>query len=283
MTMVSLVLIGAVAALIAVMAAWRMADKRADRTVWRRLAATQPHAPAAFNVSMLDGLPDPAQRFFRFAIEPGAALHTVAEISMQGEFSLGSKAAPNYQPMQAEQILATPHGFVWSVRVGRLITGSDAADDSSSWSRFWVLGVAPVARAGDNADHARAAFGRHVAEAVFWTPAALLPGEHVRWRAVDDSTARAIVAYKRMEQTVDVTVGEDGQPMQVVFQRWSNANPDKVFQLQPFGGYLSEFRLFEGFRLPTRVQAGNFFGTDDYFEFFKVAVTSVTFPHVDSG
>lgn len=280
--MVSLVLVAAVAALIAVMTAWRLADKHADRAVWRRLAATQPHAPAAFNVSMLDDLPGPAQRFFRFAIEPGAALRTVAEISMQGEFSLGSKAAPNYQPMQAEQILATPHGFVWSVRVGRLITGSDAAEDSNSWSRFWVLGIAPVARAGDNPDHARAAFGRHVAEAVFWTPAALLPGEYVRWQAVDDSKARAIVAYKGMEQAVDVTVGEDGQPTQIVFQRWSNANPDKIFQLQPFGGYLSEFQLFEGFRLPTRVQAGNFFGTDDYFEFFKVNVTSLNFPRVDS-
>ncbi len=278
MTMLLLVLIGAVAALLAAMAAWRMADQRADLTVWRRLASKQPTSPATFNLSMLDGLPDPAQRFFRFAIEPGTALRTVAEISMQGVFSLGSKARPNYQPMQAEQILAVPHGFLWRVRVGRLFTGSDGAEDGNSWSRFWALGVAPVGRAGNNADHARAAFGRYVAEAVFWTPAALLPGEHVHWQAIDDSTARATVANKGMEQAVDVTVGEDGQPVQVVFQRWSDANPDKVFQLQPFGGYLSEFRLFEGFRLPTRVEAGNFFGTDDYFAFFKVTVTAVNFP-----
>lgn len=283
MTMVSLTLIGAVAALIAAMTAWRIADKRADRTVWRRLASKQPISPDAFNLSMLDGLPDPAQRFFRFAIEPGAALRTVAEISMQGVFSLGSKARPNYQPMRAEQILALPHGFVWRVRVGRIFTGSDVADDGNSWSRFWALGVAPVGRAGNNADHARAAFGRYVAEAVFWTPAALLPGANVRWQAVDDSTARTIVAYKGMEQAVDVTVSEDGRPVKVIFQRWSDANPDKVFQLQPFGGVLSEFRLFEGFQLPTRVEAGNFFGTDDYFAFFKATVTSVTFPRIDSG
>lgn len=278
MTMVTLVLIGVVAALLAAMAAWRMADKRTDLTVWRRLASKQPTSPATFNLSMLDGLPDPAQRFFSFAIEPGTALRTVAEISMQGVFSLGSKARPNYQPMQAEQILASPHGFVWRVRVGHLFTGSDAAEGGNSWSRFWALGVAPVGRAGNNADHARAAFGRYVAEAVFWTPAALLPGEQVRWQAIDDSTARAIVTHKGMEQAVDVTVGEDGRPVQVIFQRWSNANPDNTYRLQPFGGYLSEFRLFEGFRLPTRVEAGNFFGTDDYFAFFKVTVTAVHFP-----
>jgi hypothetical protein len=73
-------------------------------------------------------------------------------------------------------------------------------------------------------------------------------------------------------------VGADGQPSKVVFQRWSDSNPEKTFQLQPFGGYLSDYEDFSGFRLPTRVQAGNFFGTDDYFAFFKATVTSVRFP-----
>ena len=35
---------------------------------------------------------------------------------------------------------------------------------------------------------------------------------------------------------------------------------------------------FGGFRLPTRIEAGNFFETDDYFAFFKARVTSVRFP-----
>jgi len=267
----------------ATLVAWRCTDNRADLAAWRQLASKQPYAPDTFNLSMLKGLPDPAQRFFRFAIEPDAALRTVAEISMQGTFSTGSKAAPNYRPMRAVQVLALPHGFIWRVRVGRLITGSDAAEGGTSWSRFWVLGVAPVARAGSTLDHARSAFGRYVAEAVFWTPAALLPGEHIRWQAVDDSTARVIVTHRGLEQAVNVTVAEDGQPLQVLLQRWSDTNPEKVFRLQPFGGYLSDFRKFEGFQLPTRVEGGNFFGTDDYFAFFKATVTSINFPRRDDN
>lgn len=207
-------------------------------------------------------------------------MRTVAEISMRGEFSLGSRDKPEYMPMHAEQVLAAPHGFVWQVRVGDRVwfTGSDGADEESSWSRFWLLGILPVARAGRNADHRRSAFGRYVAEAVFWTPAALLPGNSVRWEAIDESSARVIVTHDNLEQAVDLTVDAEGRLIKVAFQRWSDANREKRFRAQPFGGYLSDYREFDGFRLPARVEAGNFFDTDDYFAFFKAEVTNVRFP-----
>lgn len=269
-------------ALLAVLA-WRWTDNLAEQDAWRRLVALQPAAPAAFDDSVIATLPNPAQRFFCFAIAPGTPLHTVAEISMEGEFSLGNKAEPNYMPMRAEQLLAAPYGFVWKVRAGDKVwfAGSDGAADGASWSRFWLLDIVPVARAGNNADHMRAAFGRYVAEAVFWTPAALLPGEHVRWAAIDDASARVILTFEGLEQAVDLTVDADGRLTKVIFQRWSDANPEKTFQLQPFGGYLSDYREFNGFRLPTRVEAGNHFETDDYFAFFKATVTAVRFPLMD--
>ena len=275
-----LILLTLAVAAVVFLGGWRWTDKSADQAAWIRLASHQPLAPAAFDLSMIAGLPDPAQRFFRFAIKPGTPLYTVAEVSMQGEFSLGNKMEPNYMPMRAEQILAVPNGFVWKVRAGDKIwfAGSDGADDGISWSRFWLFGIVPVARAGNNEDHARSAFGRYVAEAVFWSPAALLPGENVRWEAIDESTVRVIVRHMGLEQAVELSVDADGTLSEVVFQRWSNANPAKEFQFQPFGGYLSDYKDFGGFRLPTRVEAGNFFGTDDYFAFFKVNVTSVRFP-----
>ena len=63
-----------------------------------------------------------------------------------------------------------------------------------------------------------------------------------------------------------------------MIQRWSNANPDQVYREQPFGGYLSEFHEFGGYRLPTRVEGGNLIGTPDYFPFFKADVTAIRFP-----
>ena len=81
-----------------------------------------------------------------------------------------------------------------------------------------------------------------------------------------------------LEQSVVLTVAEDGSPTRVEFLRWSDANPDKVHRIQPFGGFLFKFREYQGFRVPTHVEAGNFFGTADYFPFFLANVTDVRFP-----
>ncbi len=242
-----------------------------------RLRAFQPANPPRFSAQMVVELPEPARRFFTFAIAEGTPLLTVAEIEMRGQFSLGNKEAPNYMEMQAQQVLAAPHGFVWQMRGGNVsmrVSGSD----SGRWTRFWLAGLIPVARFGGTTDHARSAFGRYVSEAIFWTPAAVLPGPGVTWDAVDENTARLIMRHAGMEQSVEVHVDAQGRPDRIVFPRWSDANPSREFREQPFGGVVSGFKDFGGYRLPTHVEAGNFFGSDAYFPFFIAEVTAVRFP-----
>lgn len=272
-----LILLITVFGLLALLWLWRQMDRRSDLAAMQQLMTAQPERPACFDLAMVAGLPEPARRYFAYTIEPGTPLYTVADIVMDGCFGMGERDKPGYLRMAARQVLALPKGFVWQMRAGRGLMRLSGSD-SQRWTRFWLMEVIPVARMGGTPDHTRSAFGRYVAEAVFWTPAAMLPGPGVRWELVDVNTARVTVRHNRLEQSADVTVAEDGQPTQVSFARWSDANPDKVHRLQPFGGFLSEFRTFGGFRLPTHVEAGNFFGTEDYFPFFIVRVTGITFP-----
>ena len=253
-------------------------DRKADRAEWERLAALQPEQPEFFDPEIVAGLPEPARRYFSYTIQPGAPLLPVAVIEMTGEFSLGTKEDPRYQPMEARQILAVPEGFVWSMRTrgGMPVSGSD----SGSWTRFRIFGLIPVGRLGGNPDHTRSAFGRYAAEATIWAPAALLPGPGVRWSAVDANTARVTITHGELEQAVDISLDPEGRPVEVSFQRWSNANPDKVHRLQPFGAVVSDFRAVGGYRLPFRIEAGNMFGTQDYFPFFIADVTEIKFPGV---
>lgn len=254
----------------------RWHDARADRQEWLRLAALQPSDPGRFNHAMVAELPEPARKFFQFSIEEGARLWTVAEIDMGGQFSLGSKEQPRYQPMQAWQILAAPHGFVWQLELpGALpVSGSDAGH----WTRFRLLGLVPVARQGGDDDHTRSAFGRYVAEALLWTPAALLPGPGVEWKALSEHSARVTVRHQGLEQGVDLHVNAQGQPLHVQFMRWSNANAERIYREQPFGAVPSQFQPVQGFRVPLRVEAGNHYGTEAYFPFFKAEVTALRFP-----
>jgi hypothetical protein len=253
----------------------RFYDYLSDRKEWIRLANFQPSNPISFDLKMVSGLPEPAQRFFKFAIKEGTPLLTVAEIDMGGKFSLGSKEDPNYQEMEAYQILASPEGFLWRLNLRGFmpISGSD----TGKWTRFRILKIIPVARMGDNPDHTKAAFGRYVAESVFWTPAAVLPNENIKWEKVDNDSARVTISSGNISQEVVVKVDAAGCPVLVSFQRWSNANKDKVFRLQPFGGKLSDFREVQGFTIPFKVEAANLFGTIDEFYFFKADVKDIRF------
>jgi hypothetical protein len=259
---------------------WRLADRRRAMRSWKELARSRQRNSQRFEPSMVAGLPEPVRRYFGFMIEDGAPLRTVVQVRTTGEIGLGTKEAPKYRRMRAEQILAPPCGLVWNTRTtsGLMrICGSDVFDGETSGTRFWLMGSLPVVRAGGSRDHARAAFGRVVAEAVFWAPAALLPASGVTWKAIAADVARATVTRNDLSQTVDVRVADDERPTMVVISRWSDANPKRIYQLQPFGGYLSEFRSFDGYRLSVQVEAGNFFGSDDYFPFYKVNVTDIHF------
>ncbi len=263
--------------LLVVVSVWRWLDHNADAVERHRLISLQPVAPVRFDPASIKGLPEAARRYFLFSIAPGTPLQTVAEISMAGQFSLGNKESPNYMDMRAQQTLAAPYGFVWKMHASSgamRISGSDSA----SWTRFWIFGVVPVARMGGDSDHTRSAFGRYVAEAVFWTPAALLPGPGIEWQSVNENTARVIITHENLQQDVELIVDDVGRPTTVQFSRWSDANPEKIYRLQPFGGYLSEYRRFSGFTLPTHIEAGNNFGTDEYFPFYVADVTNVAFP-----
>lgn len=256
----------------------RLLDWRADQVEWTRLAGLQPKSPVRYDPEMVSDLPETAKRFFNFAIAPGTPLLPVAEIEMGGQFSLGSRDDPNYQTMEASQILASPHGFVWQLRLSSKLPVSGS--DSGSWTRFRILGLFPVARLGGSPDHTKSAYGRYVAESVFWTPAAVLPGPGVVWEEVDSNTARVTVSRGALSQTVNVKVEADGRPVEVSFLRWSNANPDKEYRLQPFGGSLSDFHEVQGYRIPFKVEAGNMFGTDYYFAFYMAEVIDIRFPRV---
>lgn len=270
-------ILGAALVAAGAMVIWRAIDRRADGVEMARLLALQPADPQRFSPTMIAHLPEPARRFLSHAIAEGTPLRTVARIEMTGRFALGTQAAPGYIPMTATQVLAAPQGFVWQMRGGAglmRVSGSD----SGTWTRFWAAGLLPVARMGGDPDHALSAFGRAVSEAILWTPATVLPGPGVIWDAPDADTARVTVTEGAWSITADLSLDAEGRATQVVFQRWSNANAGRVWRFQPFGAILSDYREFGGFRVPTHVEAGNLFGTPDYFPFFIAEVRALEFP-----
>lgn len=262
------------------LAGWRILENQRSAQVVERLLQAPLHRHAAYSPELVADQPEPVRRFFNHAIAPGTPLHMVVELKLEGDLDMGSKDARHPRMMTARQVINFPWGYVWQVELQgdemRLV-GSDGAYRGDSWSRFWFMGLIPVAGAGGTVDHYRSSFGRYAAEAVLWSPASVLPGVYARWSAPGEDLARVELSYMGESVVVDITLDQQGAPVQIAFDRWTDANDDKEFRMQRFGAYVSKPQSFDGFTLPTRVIAGNHFGTDAYFPFYEATVTSAQF------
>lgn len=253
----------------------RLSDLRADRQGMAGLLAQAGPPAGVFDPAMLESLPEPARRYLARAIAPGTPLARAVTLEMAGDFVLNGKTLP----MTAHQVLAPPAGFVWQARIGQgasAFAGSDGLVAGQSWTRFRLAGLVPLVRVGGNADHLRSAGTRAMMEAV-WCPAMLLPQAGAVWRQTGPDQAEVAFPSHPDIAPVQLTIGPDGLITAIAAMRWSDANADKRYRLQPFGGPVLESGTFGGFTIPVQMEMGNLWGTPDYAPFFRAKVTAARF------
>jgi hypothetical protein len=249
------------------------------RDAWARIASGAPQSDKVYSADIVAELPEIAQRYFNHAIAPGTPLKNIVELEMAGTFLLGDKS--NYQTfsMEARQILHPPSEFVWipQMQSGAMrISGSDALVAGSAWTRFWLLGLIPVANEKSSPDLLRSAIFRSTMEGV-WVPASLLPQNGVVWEQAGPDKARIRVQRVAPEIVLEMTLDASGAVREILGQRWSNANPKKSFRLQPFGGTIEADATFEGYTIPSKIRVGNHYGTTDYLPFFQAEIASARY------
>lgn len=256
-------------------------DQTERRSVWEALLATREADPPRYDPAMVEGLPEIAQRYFARTISPGTPLHRLVRLDMEGTFVLNGKPLP----MTARQILAPPNrGLVWEAEIGAGLmrfAGSDGfyaptCGPRQSWTKFALLGVVPLARIGGTEDHARAAATRAMLESI-WVPASLLPQYGATWVQTGPDSAEISFDDALGLPPMQITLDAAGDLIEVWSLRWTDANPEKIYRLQPFGGRMLEASRFEGFRIPVQVELGNHWGTPAYAPFFHATITSVRY------
>ena len=264
-----------------VLAKVRHSDNANAAAVWRKLSKMEEDHSPIFKVSMLEGVPPLVKSFFLYMIKPGTPLQYVAVLKMHGEFTVGSSNKSKMVDVKCKQIIAPLHGFVWQVKSTRGLlrfSGSDGLDSNHCWSRMWLMGLWPLRQKNRHDNITKSAFGRMIAESTIWSLAALLPQKKVNWEQISNSKIRVTVSTKLINQQVDITVDpSSGKPSEIVFPRWSNANPMKQFQFQSFGAQVSSFKEIQGFMVPMNIEAGNHYGTKDYSPFYKMVIDSYEF------
>jgi hypothetical protein len=213
--------------------------------------------PAAFESASVAGLPEPVQRWLRYAIDEGTPLSRSVHLDMHGEIRIG-----RWAPFTAVQRMSVADGFVWAATarpLGLPVVGFDRWTRGTGAMRWRLFDAVPLISATGE-DVTRSAAGRHAGELLLHLPTAALSGE-VHWRGLDRDRALAVVRVGADSHGVTLRVGPDGALTELVMQRWGPLARG-AFGWQTFGATLhGEFRV-GGLTIPRRVTAGWHYGTD---------------------
>jgi hypothetical protein len=247
-------------------------NKQNINQIW--LSLEYPTTKQIFTQDLIAELPAPVQRYFLHAITLGTPLATGVKLKMQGYFQ------PNKDQkftMQATEIL-TLKGFVWQAVMGNKlfnIKGADYYYNNSGKVEFKLWGLIPLVKE-ENSDVSRSSIGRCGGE-LFWLPSALLPQNQVSWQAIDNNIIQA--SFNIDSDTVNLTfiIDENGRVLEAKLPRWGNQTTDKIWQYIPFGGTFSQETSFQGFTIPSQINAGWWLGTEKYNVFFQATIEAADF------
>ncbi|MFM7408168.1 MAG: DUF6920 family protein [Cuspidothrix sp.] len=241
--------------------------------IWQSLEKTATFQKT-FNSDLIANLPEPVQRYFLHAITPGTLLATGVKLKMQGYIQVTKEKRLT---MQATEIL-TPQGFVWRARMENIffhIQGADYYYRNHGKVEFKIWGLIPFLNE-ENTNVTRSSIGRCGGE-LFWLPSALLPQSQVNWQAIDNSTIQATFNVDSETITPTLIIDEKGRVLVAKLPRWGDKTTSKTWEYIPFGGTFAQDRNFQGYTIPSQINAGWWLGTEQYDGFFQAGIEEAEF------
>ena len=214
-------------------------------------------SPARYDVSELEGLPAPVQRYFRAVLKDGQPVIAAATIDLAGTINM-SATGEQWRPFTSRQRVVTRRpGFLWNAQVDMFagvparVVDSYVAGQGRLLAK--LLGLFTVADAHGGGEMARGEFMRYFAEAA-WYPTALLPSQGVRWEAAGDSSAIATIVDRPLTLSLLFRFNEAGLISSVhADSRGAGVGKDMV--MLPWDCGMSNYQPHHGMLLPMAGEA----------------------------
>ncbi|WP_051341469.1 DUF6920 family protein [Azospirillum halopraeferens] len=239
-------------------------------------AAAMPAPSPVPDAAAIAALPDPVRAYLRFAFpEPPRPLRTVT-LAMEGEFR--RPRTEGFAPTTAEQTIAvgTPallFAATTPVGPGLWARAYDVFADGDMEMKAKILSAVTVMEERANNELNRISLRRWLLESPLY-PAALLPGGPVRWEAVDDRRARAVVSAGGREASLIATFRPDGS-----LERFdAEADGDLGTPYHGSGEHVTrtDYRLVDGMMIPMGFMIARAAGGTLY-PFWRGRVTEIAF------
>lgn len=169
------------------------------------LALRSPVQPPTVDFAELEGLPAPAQRFFRAALTEGQPMIAGVRLQHAGTFNMG-EARDQWRPFtSSQQVVMQRPGFDWDGRIkvmpGLAVRVHDAYVGGEGILHASLFGLLTLANLRGTRELAEGELMRFLAEAA-WYPTALLPSQGVFWQERDDRSAYATLTDGEISVTL---------------------------------------------------------------------------------
>ncbi|UCF30404.1 MAG: hypothetical protein JSV26_10155 [bacterium] len=230
-----------------------------------------------FSRALVQGLPEPAVRFFTHAVPEGSPLYSRGVFTIRGAVRVTPKA--QWSALNAREVLNPGRGFVWTARVGRfplVLNGADCYFRGRGMVRFSLFGLLPVIRQS-GADVSRSSLGRLALESFLWVPTVFVGRDDIAWVQTGEDSFALRWVQEGEDIRLRVHVDGGGAVESLWLDRYGNQTDDGRFDYIPFGVRVHEEGFLGGMRIPVRLSAGWWFGTERYFESVRIEVRNAEF------
>jgi hypothetical protein len=260
---------------VAVQVGRMLSDRRIDAEVNDLLAANAGAPPGAITEADLAPLPEPVQRWLRWAGVVGRERVSTVRMEQRGEFRLGEDR--DWIPFTATQHYTTnPPGFLWSVELELMplvtVSGRDGYRNGEGSIEMRVLSLVPVASKTGGGLNQGAAL-RYLNE-IMWFPTAAL-SEQITWEPVDATSARAVFRDGDLTVSTIFVFDAEGKITTMTADRYNDEKDD----ILPWSTPIEAWGEFDGLRIPVKGQGVWAYPTGD-FTYIRLEITDIAYDPV---
>lgn len=232
------------------------------REVNRLMTSEEDTVTEVIRATRMEGLPEPVQRYLRYAGVVGKRELIKLRVNQKGE--IRTDRDQKWMPFKAEQFISTTKpGFLWRANTFPIMV-RDMFDGKRGSMRINFLGLHNLAVA-ETVEIDQGSLMRYLAEMV-WYPTAFLRKE-IKWHPMDESTAMATITVGKTTAEGIFHFNATGEIQMFTAKRYREIHGH--FELDKWIAHVEEYRNADGFMIPFKgtitwkLQEGDL----DYFRF----------------
>lgn len=199
-----------------------------------------------FRYKTLTGLPEPVQRYFKYALKDGQPYINSARLMHSGQFKTGQDKG--WVNIKGEQYFTTfKPGFIWKGTTTMFTARDMFIEDKGRLvvSLFSVFNLVD----GKGEEYDQGELLRWLGESV-WFPTNLLPGDRLTWKAIDMNKAKMTFSYNGLSLNYIVSFNETGEITQLETKRFMGEKRSETWI-----GKVSDYKEINGIKVPTVIEA----------------------------